>query len=80
MVQERLQLRDYRSDQQFPVTVSVGVVLAEAVDRSVRAELLLTETEEAVDRARKAGRNRVERVDAVIGRAVTPTREGMSID
>ncbi|MBI2829284.1 MAG: GGDEF domain-containing protein [Acidobacteria bacterium] len=80
MVQERLQLRDYRSDQQFPVTVSVGVLIAESVDQSVRAEQLLTEAEEAADRAKKAGGNRVERVDAVIGRAVTPTRDGMSID
>lgn len=80
MVAERLQLHDYRSDQQFPVTVSVGVLIAESVDQSVRAEQLLTEAEVAVDRAKKAGRNRVERVDAIIGRAATPTREGMSMD
>ena len=80
MVGERLQLHDYRSDQQFPVTVSVGVLIAESVDQSVRAEQLLTEAEEAVDRAKKAGRNRVERVDAIIGRAVTQPREGMSMD
>jgi diguanylate cyclase (GGDEF)-like protein len=70
MIQERLQLRDYRSDQQVPVTVSVGVLIAEAVDKSVRPEQLLTEAEEAVDRAKKAGRNRVECADAVIGRVV----------
>ena len=77
MVGERLQLHDYHSDQQFPVTVSVGVLIAESVDQSVRAEQLLTEAEEAVDRAKKAGRNRVERVDTIIGRAVSPTCEGM---
>lgn len=80
MVEERLQLHDYRSEQQFPVTVSVGVLVAETVDKSVRAEQLLTEAKQAVDRAKQAGRNRVECVDAVIGRIVAPTREGMSMD
>jgi GGDEF domain-containing protein len=80
MVKERLQLHDYRSDQLFPVTVSVGVVIAESVDRSVRAEHVLTEAKEAVGRAKKAGRDRVERVDAALGRTVAPTREGPSID
>ncbi len=80
MVQERLQLHDYRSDQQFPVTVTAGVLVAETVDRSVRAEQLLTDAKEAVNHAKKAGRNRVHRVDAVLGRTVAPTREGMSMD
>lgn len=80
MVQERIQLHDYKSDQQFPVTVTAGVLIAETVDRSVRAEQLLTDAKEAVNRAKKAGRNRVERIDAVLGRAVAPTREGMSMD
>ena len=80
MIQERLQLRDYRSDQQVPVTVSVGVLIAEAVDKSVRPEQLLTEAEETVDRAKKAGRNRVERADAVIGRVVAPTNDQYSAD
>jgi diguanylate cyclase (GGDEF)-like protein len=80
MVQERLQLHDYRSDQQFPVTVTAGVLVAETVDRSVRAEQLLTEATEAVSHAKRAGRNRVHRVDAVLGRTVAPTREGMSMD
>jgi len=80
MVQERLQIHDYRSDQQFPVTVTAGVLIAETVDRSVRADQLMTDAKEAVNRAKRAGRNRVERVDAVLGRAVAPTREGMSMD
>ena len=80
MVQERLQLHDYRSDQQFPVTVTAGVLVAETVDGSVRAEQLLTEAKEAVNAAKRAGRNRVHRVDAVLGRTVAPTREGMSMD
>ena len=32
-VQERLQVRDHRSDQQFAVTISVGVLVAESVSR-----------------------------------------------
>ena len=79
-IQERLQLHDYRSDDQFPVTVSVGVLVAETVDQSVQADQLLVEAEEAVGRAKKAGHNRVEHAEAVIGRAVPQTREGPSID
>ena len=80
MVEERLQLRDYRSDDRFPVTVSVGVLVAETVDRGVRADLLLAEAAEAVTRAKKLGRNRVEYVDAVVGRTATQTRESPSLD
>ena len=80
MVGERLQLRDYRSDEQFPVTVSVGVLVAESVDRSVRADQLLLEAEEAVNRAKKAGPNRVEHAEAILGRPVTEARDGPSLD
>ena len=66
-VEERLQLHDYRSEEQFPVTVSAGVLIKESVDQTVRAEQLLIEAEQAVDRAKKAGGNRVERVDAGVG-------------
>lgn len=66
-VEERLQLHDYRSEEQFPVTVSAGVLIKESVDQTVRAEQLLMEAEQAVDRAKKAGGNRVERVDAGVG-------------
>lgn len=58
------------------MTVSIGVLIAESVDRSVRAEQLLAVAEEALARAKQAGRNRVERVDASIGRAVTPKGQG----
>jgi GGDEF domain-containing protein len=34
VVEERLHLSDYRSDDQFPVTASIGVLVAESVDRS----------------------------------------------
>ncbi|OFW36571.1 MAG: hypothetical protein A3F70_11665 [Acidobacteria bacterium RIFCSPLOWO2_12_FULL_67_14] len=62
MVQERLQLHDHRSEEQFPVTVSVAVLIAKSVDRRMQATQLLTDAEEALDRAKHAGRNRVERV------------------
>lgn len=62
MVQERLQLHDHRSEEQFPVTVSVAVLIAPSVDRRMQAVQLLTDAEEALDRAKHAGRNRVERV------------------
>jgi diguanylate cyclase (GGDEF)-like protein len=79
-IQERLQLHDYRSDDQFPVTVSVGVLVAETVDQSVQADQLLVEAKEAVSRAKLAGRNCIEHADAIIGRPVPQTREGPSID
>lgn len=80
MVPDRLQLHDYRSDYQFPVTVSVGVLVAESVGQSVQAEQLMVEAEAAVDRAKKAGRNRVEYAVAGIGPAAPQTREGPSPD
>lgn len=80
MVPDRLQLHDYRSDYQFPVTVSVGVLVAESVGQSVQAEQLMVEAEAAVDRAKKAGRNRVEHAVAGIGPAAPQTREGPSPD
>jgi diguanylate cyclase (GGDEF)-like protein len=80
VVRERLQLHDHRSDAQIPVTVSAGVLIAESVDKSVRAEQMMVEAREAVDRAKTAGRNRIHSQDVVIGRSVAPTRTGMSMD
>lgn len=79
-VQERLHLHDYRSEQQFPVTVSVGILIATSVDQSVRAERLLADLEAAVDRAKKAGGNRLERADAIVGGSSAPARDTMPID
>lgn len=79
-VETRLELHDYRSDEQVPVTVSVGVLIAEAVDQSVRAEQLLDDVREAVDRAKQAGRNRLERVDVALNRSVPPTRDNLPMD
>jgi diguanylate cyclase (GGDEF)-like protein len=78
-VQERMSLRDYRSDEQVLVTVSVAVVIAEAVDSGVRAELLLKEAEQAVHRAKHAGRNRVERVEINVKAAAPPTRDSQPL-
>ena len=79
-VHERLQLHDHRSNTQIPVTVSAGVLIAESVDKSVRAEQMMAEAKEAVDRAKTAGRNRIESANVVIGRHVAPTRADMSMD
>jgi diguanylate cyclase (GGDEF)-like protein len=80
MVSERLQLHDHRSNTQIPVTLSVGVLIAESVDKSVRAEQMMAEAKAAVDRAKTAGRNRIETADVAIGRQVAPTRAGISMD
>lgn len=69
VVEERLHLSDYRSDDQFPVTVSIGILVAEAPERDIQAPELLLQAEEAVGRAKQAGRNRVESVDANRGDA-----------
>ena len=79
-VETRLELHDYRSDEQVPVTVSVGVLIAEAVDQSVRAEQLLDDVKEAVDRAKQAGRNRLERVEVALNRSVPPPRDNLPMD
>ena len=80
VIRERLQLHDHRSDRQIPVTVSAGVLIAESVDKSVRAEQMMIEAKEAVDRAKTAGRNRIQTAAVTVGRNVSPTRAGMSMD
>jgi len=59
MVAERLELSDYRTEERIPVTVSVGLLIAESVDKDVRAEQLIEMAKQAVDRAKAGGRNRV---------------------
>lgn len=63
MVQERLALRDYKTEERVPVTVSVAVLFAEAIDTDCKADHVLRQAEQAVHRAKHAGRNRVEKVD-----------------
>lgn len=78
-VEQRMPLRDYRSDGQVLVTVSAAVVIVEAVDASVRAEHLLKEAEQAVRRAKHGGRNRVERVDVNVKAAQPPARDSQPL-
>jgi diguanylate cyclase (GGDEF)-like protein len=63
MVEERLALRDYRDEQRVPVTVSVAVVIAEVIDGNITVEGMIAQGEQAVHRAKFAGRNRVEKAD-----------------
>lgn len=63
MVEERLLLRDHRTDEAVQVTVSVAYVVLQAVNASITAEQVLLQAEHAVHRAKHAGRNRIERVD-----------------
>jgi diguanylate cyclase (GGDEF)-like protein len=62
-VEERLALQDHRTQASVPVTVSVAVLIAESVDSSVNARQVLLQAEQAVGRAKEAGRNRVERIE-----------------
>jgi diguanylate cyclase (GGDEF)-like protein len=60
-VQDRLQVHDYRSDEQVPVTISVGVLVADSGPQTENADGLVVAVQEATDRAKAAGGNRVER-------------------
>ena len=64
MVEERLAFRDYRTEQRAPVTVSVAVVSARALEgEPIDADRFLRAAETAVVRAKLAGRNCVEQVE-----------------
>ena len=78
-VQERMSLRDYRSDEQVLVTVSVAVVIAKTVDSGVRADALLEQAEQAVHRAKHAGRNRVETVEINVKATTPSTRDSEAL-
>lgn len=79
-VEQRLELRDHRSEEHVPVTVSVGLLVAESVDQAVRAEHLLDTARHAVSRAKEAGRNRVERVNIKSGLSPQPARDVLEMD
>ena len=64
----------------WPVTVSAGVLVAETVDKSVTADHMMVEAKAALDLAKKAGRNRIQSAAVTVGRSVTPTRAGISMD
>ena len=80
MVEERLELSDHRTTERIPVTVSVGALIADSVDKDVRAEQLLDIAKHAVDRAKAAGRNRVEQVEIAGTRPATPVRDTPLMD
>ena len=63
-VEQRLEFPDYRTDVRVAVTLSVGVVnLAVTVGDVIDPVRLLADAEAALDRAKRLGRNRVERLD-----------------
>jgi diguanylate cyclase (GGDEF)-like protein len=67
-VEERLGFTDHRSERPVPVTLSAAVInLQVAVGDVIDPERLLADAESAVERAKKHGRNRVERVDGYSG-------------
>jgi len=69
-VEERLEFIDHRTDQPVRVAVSAAVVNVNvAVGDVVDPERLMADAESAVERAKRAGRNRVERVDGYSGYA-----------
>ena len=68
-VAERLEFIDHRSDQQARVTLSAAVVNVQArAGDVIDPGQLMAAAEAAVERAKRLGRNRIERVD------LTPTR------
>ena len=72
-VEERLALRDYRTEEHVQVTVSVAVLIGDG-QNSNHADAVLHQAEEAVARAKKAGRNRVEVVEIGGTRVPRPAR------
>lgn len=69
-VEERLEFTDHRTDKPVKVTVSAAVVnINVAIGDVIDPERLTADAEAAVERAKQAGRNRVERVDGYSGDA-----------
>jgi diguanylate cyclase (GGDEF)-like protein len=74
-VQDRFSLPDYKSEAPMTVTVSVAVLIATAVDATVKAEQVVRDAEQAVHRAKHGGRNRVERVEINVTATAPPLRD-----
>ncbi len=72
-VEERLALRDYRTEEQVQVTVSVAVLIGDG-QSSNNADKVLRQAEEAVVLAKERGRNRVEVVEIGGTRVPRPAR------
>ncbi|HEY3160592.1 MAG TPA: GGDEF domain-containing protein [Vicinamibacterales bacterium] len=71
-VEERLALRDYRTEEQVHVTVSVAVLIGDG--SSTNAEHVLRKAEEVLAQAKQRGRNRVEVVEIGGARLPRPAR------
>jgi diguanylate cyclase (GGDEF)-like protein len=72
-VEERLALRDYRTEEQVQVTVSVAVLIGVGQNPN-QPDQVLRQAEEAVVRAKRGGRNRLEVVELGTTRAPRPAR------
>ena len=59
-VQERLSLRDYRTEEPVPVTMSGAVLAVDSFESTTRAEDLLRDIDAALDRAKDLGGDRIE--------------------
>ena len=59
-VQERLSLRDYKTEEPVPVTMSGAVLAVESMAAVLRAEDMLRDVNAALDRAKDLGGDRVE--------------------
>jgi diguanylate cyclase (GGDEF)-like protein len=67
-VEERLEFTDHRTERPVRVTLSAAVIHVQvAVGDVIDPERLLADAETAVERAKRHGRNRVERVDGYSG-------------
>jgi diguanylate cyclase (GGDEF)-like protein len=67
-VAERLEFVDHRSDQQVRVTLSAAVVNVRVnAGDLIDPERLMAEAEAVVERAKRLGRNRIERIDGYPG-------------
>lgn len=74
-VEERLALRDYRTEAHVKVTVAVAVLISDG-QPSNHAEQVLRQAEDAVARAKQAGGNRVEVVEAAGTKGPHPAKAG----
>lgn len=69
-VEERLEFTDHRTDKPVRVTVSAAVLnVSVTAGDVIDAERLLADAEAAVERSKRLGRNRVERIDGYTGYA-----------
>ncbi len=70
-VEERLEFHDHRNDQPVHLTVSAAVInVPVSVGDVIDPERLMVDAEAAAERAKRLGRNRVERVDGYSGGVV----------